>query len=51
MKRRKFFGWMGKGTLLSFMAAPLIAAAKTDSLPDRGTHLLKDQEVIQAARL
>ena len=45
MERRKFFGRLGKGTLVSFLETPLIASAKTASLPVRSSDLLNDQEI------
>jgi len=45
MERRKFFGRLGKGTLASFMATPLLAGARKASLPEGNICLLKDWEI------
>jgi len=45
MERRKFFGRLGKGTLISFLATPLFASARRDSVAERSLCLLKEREI------
>jgi len=45
MERRKFFGRLGQGTLVSFLATPLFARVRKGSLPERNICLLKDREI------
>ena len=45
MERRKFFGRLGKGTLVSFLATPLFAGARKGSISEKNNCLLKDQEI------
>jgi len=45
MERRKFFGRLGKGTLVSFWATPLFASARKGSLSEKNSCLLKDREI------
>jgi len=45
MERRKFFGRLGKGTLVSFWATPLFASARKGSLSEKNNCLLKDREI------
>ena len=45
MERRKFFGRLGQGTLVSFLATPLFASARKGSLSEKNSCLLKDREI------
>ena len=45
MERRKFFGRLGKGTLISFLATPLFASVRKDSVTERSLCLLKEREI------